>query len=70
MLVLLSISLKSSAKLAYQIVLPVHTTYTFSHTRIHTRYLHPEEGDAGQQINSGLEILQTLWVSCREIILE
>lgn len=33
------------------------------------RYLHPEEGDAGQEINGRLQVLETLGVSCWEIIL-
>ena len=40
------------------------------HTHTHSSYLHPEEGDAGQQINSRLQILESLWVSCRKVILE
>lgn len=42
------------------------STFTVTHTKTH---LHPEERDAGQQINGGLQILESLWVSCREIIL-
>lgn len=33
------------------------------------RYLHPEEGDAGQEINGRLQVLEALGVSCWEIIL-
>ena len=43
---------------------------TLTHSHTHTRYLHPEEGDAGQKVHSRLQILQTLRVSCREIILQ
>lgn len=32
-------------------------------------YLHSEESNAGQQVDSGLEILETFWITCREIIL-
>lgn len=32
-------------------------------------HLHSEESNAGQQVNSGLEILETFWITCREIIL-
>lgn len=33
------------------------------------RYLHPEEGDAGQEIDGRLQVLESLGVSCWEIIL-
>lgn len=54
---------------------PTHPLYaslahTHAHTHARVQYLHPEEGDAGQEVNSGLEILETLWVSGWEIILE
>lgn len=57
---------------------PTYATYapslrlsrTYTHTHAGVQYLHPEEGDAGQEVNSGLEILETLWVSGWEIILE
>lgn len=48
--------------------MPLSHTHTHTHARV--QYLHPEEGDAGQEVNSGLEILETLWVSGWEIILE
>lgn len=33
------------------------------------RYLHPEEGDAGQEIHGRLQVLEALGISCWEIIL-
>lgn len=32
-------------------------------------HLHSEESNAGQQVNGGLEILETFWITRREIIL-
>lgn len=57
----------------YILVFPFHPSAcpllihpSLSHIKTH---LHPEERDAGQQINSRFQILETLWVSRREIIL-
>lgn len=33
------------------------------------QYLHPKEGDAGQQIHRGLEILQPFGTAGREVVL-
>jgi len=32
-------------------------------------YLHPEEGDAREQIHCGLQVLQPLRTTCREVVL-
>lgn len=34
-----------------------------------SKYLHPEKGDAGQQIHCGLEVLQPLRTAGREVVL-
>lgn len=32
-------------------------------------YLHPEEGDAGQQVHGGFQVLQPVFVAGREVVL-
>lgn len=33
-------------------------------------YLHPEEGDTGEQVHGGLEVLQPLRTAGREVVLQ
>lgn len=32
-------------------------------------YLHPKEGDAGEKVHSGFEVLESLWAAGWEVIL-
>lgn len=32
-------------------------------------YLHPKEGDAGEKVHSGFEVLESLWTAGWEVIL-
>ena len=33
-------------------------------------YLHPEEGDAGEEVHGGLEVLEAVLTACREVVLQ
>lgn len=42
---------------------------TLEHRGHEMRYLHPEEGDAGQQVHSGLQVLQSLTAAGGKVFL-